>query len=1674
MTQPDNLNRIEELSIDNKISSKEKKIHENLWKVEWYLEKRQLATKLNEHFGFNKTIADIGKEIKEKQFMTTEEIQELLKKKYGSDESVKEFLVNYSLYLKLSETLYGTGSNSLDVSKTPMNGKIEDVYNALVFSAIWEILISTWAEVFLPEALPNDGMEVKKLWAVSSLERFTKAFEYIKKLLPTASDRRILIGQTTGNYKDLPKAIEAMTKSLDALAYNLETIIKIDPKMEREGKEARYFYDNFIKIKWDYNAMIPESLQNARYMNRLNTLNNSINKIQDNAWESFYTEKYFLQWESANKSVNIHNNVFDVLLSDDFVVPRDILQKKWFETAIQKNIAIYVQDSVKQWGMGKALRELDNMHLTIDKNNIQSPKLQEFYQLLSKTRHESLAAEIGKNTDIKSRYEHRQIFFSTITGRDPEKWISGAGSKRIDDYLKDMETADEQLIKMSEEGGLFELLAQKNKKEMWFPTQEEFDSLKKKYAIIKIINAGLVQELDLLEVLGLSRETDINTMTIAQLAIYKNLDNISKKPELSQLYPNKSANPEDIRLDKIQSLFESEMTKVQKLLAEWILGILGNNVEGMSKEQQELLYVMRDFHGTWWFNLSDANRESIKEGWKFVLVLWATIWATVATWWLAAMATGSAMGIVWSAVSWAVAGTVAGKLVYGQGADTYSEWAWDFGSEVVTGTGLNIFGMWVASKFFRPVSMKNLMFWRENWVKWFKETMKNIGINMTTSALTEWPVSSMVETARQTFVLEQDFDYERAVIAVGHEVLMTFAFGLMMHWHENHLAAQSPKALKALQEWLSKDAAKAIPSLETALKNSTDSKQHWELEGALENWKKVKKLNLENNSSKKASQAINETINWNPRNWNEHNYFDSKFSRFGFTKQEAETNSQSWNALPEADIKKNIETQLKQKLKLADDFELTAEEFQGIKKAHEMEWELGNLTQEQVNAKVRKLYKVFEKRPAEDISNLTRGCMEGWWCGVWDNFKDKIYNNKIYENHSYQLDKWVLLNINLEKSENIEINLWWKKLIIVKWWKDSNRPYFIFDSLNKDEFKWLQYWEKVILGREYNSRFTYSDQVSRKHIEITLNHDWTLEIVNYWQNWTLVKYSEEKVNKKESDNDNYWKKKESENKREIPDKEPNNIEWSNNIQRNQLEVKYNINKNATKEAKICLNNKEIPKPEFEITIQWQTFLVSKPFTDPSWRSWIMWYSVTSNGIEPRFYYFSWSGMNWHSTPGNREGYEGYSKWTFLNSYDYEKWTLINQELSNYFNRIPKSWITTNDDLLWYITDDIWRAYINERWKLTPNNNVAKSFAEEIYIYDDIVKSVDRSYFSWEWDSYSSLKKTVNALDIVNAYNSIEKNLQDYLTLDSNTTNTRWKPQWNITWQESILDNIEYKKVSWTFKWKPIEITYARSASNEPDLIWVESINFANSEISSLWIDKEKINWGILTAKPLEYPSQTPDYIRNSKTSKMYWGYYDIRGSIQSNPLIKMLQASEVVNPHIDIFNDINESIWSMETNNIISYDIWEKSITFQKINNSWEVKLIHSDNKDLNALWKTWKIVLTKSWPAFIYTEWWKNKWINIKEANNKIVWDYLFQNISKSSLKKVLWEKVKLINKWENFEMGININEAKNVIDMLWKINDLSGAKKEVFEYNKKKYDEYIELKKEVKYYSDIIDAMI
>ena len=121
----------------------------------------------------------------DKNLITSDELQNLIKTKFPSAKQQKELYTNFALWLRTQEILYKPGSVSIDVSNTPMDGSFSSVYNIMAYMITGQSMTpfdDDGGSMHLPGAVNNSGMEMVKLRGVYAVRDYNKAKDTLKRL----------------------------------------------------------------------------------------------------------------------------------------------------------------------------------------------------------------------------------------------------------------------------------------------------------------------------------------------------------------------------------------------------------------------------------------------------------------------------------------------------------------------------------------------------------------------------------------------------------------------------------------------------------------------------------------------------------------------------------------------------------------------------------------------------------------------------------------------------------------------------------------------------------------------------------------------------------------------------------------------------------------------------------------------------------------------------------------------------------------------------------------------------------------------------------------------------------------------------------------------------------------------------------------------------------------------------------------------------------------------------------------------------------------------------------------------------------------------------------------------------------------------------------------------------
>lgn len=332
------------------------------------------------------------------------------------------------------------------------------------------------------------------------------------------------------------------------------------------------------------------------------------------------------------------------------------------------------------------------------------------------------------------------------------------------------------------------------------------------------------------------------------------------------------------------------------------------------------------------------------------------------------------------------------------------------------------------------------------------------------------------------------------------------------------------------------------------------------------------------------------------------------------------------------------------------------------------------------------------------------------------------------------------------------------------------------------------------------------------------------------------------------------------------------------IKQSESDFKNKADNKIFSEDSILLLFSRLPKPTHELDIDWYSFLFTDIIFDKrdNWRKYVIWYVNVDWKYTPRLFWFSNSWWNWHCSAALRDKDNGFLKWEDF-WLSYEKWTAIDIRLSQYFQTFNTTEIGWGN-----IRALLSCSGYTEAWPYGPKR--VKLFWES---FSQIIKLADQknqiNFFDLVHSTPYILKPILTIEELIKIIWNI--NVDPRLDLSFNDWFTKWPEQLHkYLWKVEI---IIWKTIFWN---QPVELYFARTQDN-PDLIWIEDIQFTNSPINSFWIKKEAINWWLLTNKPLQYihhvPSCLAEYYKWEAIDDMYC---DIRPFIQENPIIRAFKG----------------------------------------------------------------------------------------------------------------------------------------------------------------------------------------
>ena len=383
---------------------------------------------------------------------------------------------------------------------------------------------------------------------------------------------------------------------------------------------------------------------------------------------------------------------------------------------------------------------------------------------------------------------------------------------------------------------------------------------------------------------------------------------------------------------------------------------------------------------------------------------------------------------------------------------------------------------------------------------------------------------------------------------------------------------------------------------------------------------------------------------------------------------------------------------------------------------------------------------------------------------------------------------------------------------------------------------------------------------------------------------------------KEEQERNAQEKKQQEKEREQRRKQ---IEEKSEISKSEYteKIKFteNINVdykswNMSEEVKEYLDNPNTCKPYFSIEIDWQKiFLTKQQHLFDKMYAWFIWFVEVNWKYDIRYFIKSWSEGLWRCSPWrcwwnvskldefNHVSYDAEKRlrenwFNYTWNFSYERSTMVDFRLWDFLERVYIETVASN----WKYYSEC--HYSNWKYNLEYNNhncveitansldsNKRKRFidmSKEIDIVDDFSNNFRKEFSECTIDEVKNTYKTETLWIDINSF-KIEE----------------WKTYRYYHGEFNCYIDVEVCTAKmW---WKDIEIFFSHT-DDEPDMVWIDNIQYKNQTINSYWIPSQQINAWWLTKKPMDYAKQCPQY---EKLDKIWW-YIDIRPLYQENPIIK--------------------------------------------------------------------------------------------------------------------------------------------------------------------------------------------
>ena len=474
-----------------------------------------------------------------------------------------------------------------------------------------------------------------------------------------------------------------------------------------------------------------------------------------------------------------------------------------------------------------------------------------------------------------------------------------------------------------------------------------------------------------------------------------------------------------------------------------------------------------------------------------------------------------------------------------------------------------------------------------------------------------------------------------------------------------------------------------------------------------------------------------------------------------------------------------------------------------------------------------------------------------------------------------QLPKWK--EVKMKKSFYLYV---WDTIFSVWFsWHD-----YRLINLSNNKISWLSPWEEKTLWREWEIRVDKTDtQASREHLKLRVDDDGNLFLCDNSKHWTFVDEVEN-----------------SEGKKETMKCEKMTAEEINEFKSSK----------KTREAEHLYQQDERCRPKNKIDMRNWMIIYATEILQADDKEEILGYIKDGEYMDLRMFYKSESEWIWRSCPGVTKS-EHLSKWECIKNYCYETTTKVETQLWNIFDWLERILSWDLDDPIMVRSKEKWYNILMDKMiketkvdTLFTNSEFRdiiikqaeiwiKEDADNKKIYEDLIKKCEN--FRNEWKFLHSISSS-----IVNFHDRDGK-LQRWWIDDVKRMYERAVPS------ELNYMNMNYKE-SYTYKndnlwiiqtdiyqasrsWRLVDIYFSR-AESEPNLVWIDDIQYPDAEINSFWIMNKSINAVPLVWKPIDYRDQSPYNLKDHIHLRKWWNYVDMRNLYQDNPIIKHYKKLE--------------------------------------------------------------------------------------------------------------------------------------------------------------------------------------